>query len=161
LQSQATWADTTGVNANVGAGVNAQTGTTAGGNTTTGVQTDTSGVSAGGNVSTGINGSLSDKSTLSDVMATLTASQDASASIDISKINVKHIKFIRVSKLSGYTSASFKLDDTEKSNMTKLDASVAANAELTAALKRHGYRPSDVVAISSDAKGDVKVFIAK
>ena len=162
--SNAALADTVSTTTNAAAGTTAQTnagGVTAGASTTATGQGNTNGASASTTTSAGINGFLSDKSDFKDVMGTLSASTDAYDSIDWSKINLKHVKFVHVSKLNGYADAGLKLDDASKANMMKLDAKIAANAELTAALKQEGYTSSDVVAVSSDAQGDLVVFLAK
>jgi len=115
-------------------------------------------------VSTGtaatINGSLSDKSNFSDVMGTL-SSPSTSASVDLTTIQAKHIKFVLVSKLSGYSAGGLKISSASMKNKTALDTKIAADATLTAALKKHGYSSSNVVAVAMDAKGDLIVFIGK
>ena len=119
---------------------------------TGGVASASSGVTVGA--------TLNEKSDASAVVGTLN-SPDVYASIDFSTLVVKHVRIVKLSKLNGYTTASFKLDATTKNNMASLDEKLAANAALSAALKREGYRASDVVAISGSESGDITVFVAK
>lgn len=126
-------------------------------NATTGTTATTGG---GSSASTSANGSLSSTSSFTQVMGSL-SSPSTSASIDLSSLHTKHVKFVLVSKLSGYTSAGLKLSKANMKNMAALDAKIAADASLTAALKHKGYLPSEVVAVSSDAKGNLTLFIAK
>ena len=145
----------------VNTGVNT-TVTTGSSSTNAGATTGTSVTTGGSSTSTkaGANGTLSDKSNFGDVMATL-SSPTTSASIDFASLHTKHVKFVLVSKLTGYTAAGLKISKANLKNMTALDAKVAADVSLTAALKRAGYLPTNVVAVSSDTKGDLTVFIAK
>lgn len=136
-----------------GASVGVNTTTTAA--TTAGVANS----SATANSATTINGTLSAGSNFSDVMGTLSAPA-TSAAVDLTTIHPKHIKFVLVSKLNGYSATGLKVPKANLENMTALDAKVAADAALSAALKRSGYAPSNVVAVSTDAKGDLIVFIA-
>lgn len=138
--------------ATVGLNTNATTSTKLGaGSTSTSVNTNTAAT---------INGSLSDKSNFTDVMGTL-SSPNTSASLDFTTIHAKHIKFVLVSKLSGYSTSGLKVSQANMKNKTALDAKIAADATLTAALKKHGYSSSEVVAVATDAKGDLTVFVAK
>jgi hypothetical protein len=155
--------------ANVGVNTNAVTNTNVtGGKTSAAANTNSStntNVAVGKNsatTSTGatVNGTFSSKSSFSDVMGSLSSAK-TSASIDFTAIHPKHVRFVLVSKLSGYTAAGLKISKANLANKTALDAKVAANASLTASLKKAGYLPSDVVAVSTDAKGDLTVFVAK
>ena len=123
------------------------------------VSATTNAASGAVSASGGFNSSLSDKSNFADVMGSLSTSD--AATLDLSNVHIKRIKFVHVSKLNGYTAAGLKADTSNVQKMAALDAKVASNAKLTAALKKSGYRPSDVVAISSDAQGSVVAFIAK
>ena len=108
--------------------------------------------------------SLSDKSTFADVIGSLSATSTTamSTTTDFSAIHAgSNISIVLVSKLKGYSVNGLKLSKADMSTMTKLDAKVAANAALTAKLKKAGYLPSDVVAVSVDSKGSVTVFVAK
>jgi hypothetical protein len=116
--------------------------------------------SASTNSAATFNGSFSDRSSFTDVMGSL-STPDTSASIDFTTIHPKHVKFVLVSKLSGYTAAGLKISRANMKNMVALDAKVAADASLTASLKKAGYLPSNVVAVSTNAKGDLTVFVAK
>jgi len=138
-------AATLGVNANAAT----STTVTAGKNTSATTGTDVT-----------INGTFSEKSNFSDVMGSLSTPK-TSASIDFTTIHPKHVKFVLVSKLNGYTVAGLKVSKANAKNMADLDAKVAADLSLTASLKKAGYLPSNVVAVSTDAKGDLTVFIAK
>ena len=138
--------------ATLGVNANATTNTkVSAGSTTTSVSTNTGAT---------INGSLSNKSNFSDVVGTL-SDPNTSASIDFTTIQTKHIKFVLVSKLSGYSAAGLKVSTADMTNRTALDANVAADATLSAALKKKGYSSTEVVAVATDAKGDLTVFIAK
>src|ERR1700709_227932 len=55
-----------------------------------------------------VNGTFSDKSNFSDVMGSL-STPNTSASVDFATIHPKHVKFVLVSKLSGYTAAGLKI----------------------------------------------------
>jgi hypothetical protein len=83
------------------------------------------------------------------------------ASVDFTVLHPKHVRFVLVSKLSGYTAAGLKISKANLKNMVALDARIAADARLTASLKKAGYLPSNVVAVSTDTKGDLTLFIAK
>jgi hypothetical protein len=138
--------------ATLGLNTNATTSTKlSAGSTSTSVNTSTAAT---------INGSLSEKSNFSEVMATL-SSPNTSASVDFTTIHAKHIKFVLVGKLSGYLTSGLKISQANMKNKTALDAKVAADATLTAALKKHGYTSSEVVAVATDAKSDLTVFVAK
>ena len=124
--------------ATLGLNTNATTSTKlSAGSTSTSVNTSTAAT---------INGSLSEKSNFSEVMATL-SSPNTSASVDFTTIHAKHIKFVLVGKLSGYSTSGLKISQANMKNKTALDAKVAADATLTAALKKHGYTSSEVVAV--------------
>ncbi len=114
--------------------------------------------------STAAGASLSDKSTFTDVMGSLSTNSTNSmgATTDYGSIKTSsHVSFVQVSKLKGYSANGLKLSKANAASMTKLDANVAANAALTAKLKKAGYLPSDVAAVSTDAKGNVTVFVTK
>jgi hypothetical protein len=111
---------------------------------------------------------LTGKSTFADVTGSLTTSTTANAqtsgngATDFTKITASSkFTIVKVSKLKGYSAAALKLNATGKKNMVSLDAKVAANAALSAALKKAGYTASDVLAVSSDMSGNVTVFVAK
>jgi len=115
-------------------------------------------------MTTAAGASLTDKSTFGDVMGTLStnSSNAMGTTTDFSSIKTSsNISIVLVSKLKGYSASGLKLSKADAANMTKLDAKVAANAALTAKLKQAGYLPSDVAAVSVDAKGDATVFVAK
>lgn len=108
--------------------------------------------------------SLTSKSTFADVMDSLstTSTNATGAATDFGAINAtSSVTIVKVSKLKGYSAGGMKLSKTSMASMTKLDAKVAANASLTAKLKKAGYLPSDVAAVSVDAKGNATVFVAK
>lgn len=128
--------------------------------TTTTVKTSTANAGANTSAGVGINGSLSSTSSFSDVVGTL-STPTTSASIDLTTIHPKHVRLVLVSKLKGYSAAGLKLAKASLTNRTALDAKVAADISLTAALKKNGYLPSDVVAVSTNAQGDLVVFLAK
>ena len=139
------FAATLGVNTNAATSTNV----TAGKSTSASTSTDVT-----------VNGTFSDKSSFGDVIGSL-STPNTSASIDFATIHPKHVKFVLVSKLSGYSAAGLKVSKANAKNMAALDANVAADASLTASLKKAGYLPSDVVAVSTDAKGDLTLFLAK
>lgn len=139
--------------ATLGVNTNAATSTNVTGKTLTNAAASTN---TGGT----INGTFTDKSNFTDVMGSL-STPNTSASIDFSTIHPKHVKFVLISKLNGYTAAGLKISKANAKNMADLDAKVAADASLTASLKKSGYLPSNVVAVSTDAKGDLTVFVAK
>jgi len=137
--------------ATLGVNTNATTSTSV----TTGKTT-----SASANTAATVNGTFSDKSSFTDVMGSL-STPNTSASIDFANIHPKHVKFVHVSKLNGYTAAGLKISRANMKNMAALDAKVAADASLTASLKRAGYLPSSVVAVSTSANGDLTVFVTR
>jgi len=101
---------------------------------------------------------LTDKSSFADVMASLSTPAKA----DWSKVTASSkITIVKVSTLKGYSAAAMKLTPAGMKSMGALDTSVAANATLTAALKKGGYLPTDVAAVAVDAKGGVTIFVAK
>ena len=144
-------AATLGVNTNAATSTNVTAGKTTSASTNAAASTNTGAT---------INGTFSDKSNFTDVMGSL-STPNTSASIDFTTIHPKHVKFVLVSKLNGYTAAGLKVSKANAKNMADLDAKVAADASLTASLKKSGYLPSNVVAVSTDAKGDLTVFVAK
>lgn len=114
--------------------------------------------------STTAGASLSDKSSFADVMGTLstTSTNAMGTTSDFGSVKSNsNISIVLVSKLKGYSAGGLKLSKANAATMAKLDTKVAANATLTAKLKKAGYLPSDVVAVSVDAKGDVTIFVAK
>lgn len=114
--------------------------------------------------STTAGASLSDKSSFADVMSTLsaTSTNTMGTTSDFGSIkSSSNISIVLVSKLKGYKAGGLKLSKADAAAMAKLDTKVAASATLTAKLKKAGYLPSDVVAVSLDTKGDVTVFVAK
>jgi len=145
-------------NTNITAGKTTSASTNANASTSTNLTAGKTSASTTGGAT--INGSFSDESSFSDVMGSLSVA-NTSASIDFSTIHPRHVKFVRVSKLSGYTTAGLKISKANMANKTALDAKVAADASLTASLKKAGYVPSDVVAVSTGAKGELTVFVAK
>ena len=155
-----------GFAASLGINTNATTSVTSGKSTSTttnvGATTSaTTGTGGSSSTSTGttINGTFSDKSSFADVMGSL--SNAKVASVDFTVLHPKHVRFVLVSKLSGYTAAGLKISKANLKNMVALDARIAADARLTASLKKAGYLPSNVVAVSTDTKGDLTLFIAK
>jgi hypothetical protein len=137
--------------ATVGVNTNATTSTSV---------TASNSASASTNTAATVNGSFSSKSSFGDVMGSLSTPK-TSASIDLTTIHPRHVKFVLVSKLNGYTAAGLKISRANMKNMAALDAKVAADASLTASLKKAGYLPSHVVAVSTSANGDMTVFVAK
>ena len=119
----------------------------------------TSKVAGSASANTGLNANLSDQSNFADVMGSLTTSD--AASVDLSTVDWKRAKIVRISKLKGYTASGLKTNAAGMQQMAALDAKVAADANLSAALKKAGYQPSEVVAVSSNAQGNAVVFIAK
>jgi len=109
--------------------------------------------------STAAGASLTSKSSFSDVMGSLsTPTTDTTGFSSIKATS--NVSIVKVSTLSGWVASGMKLSAANTANMAKLDAQVAANATLTAKLKAAGYKPSDVAAVSTDAKGDVTLFVA-
>lgn len=103
---------------------------------------------------------LSDKSNYSDVVATVDASGKAMP--DLSKVtNKSTINIVKLSSLKGYKAngALATSLSTNAKTVAALDTSVAANAALNAKLKAAGYKPTQVVAVSSDATGNVSVVV--
>jgi len=108
--------------------------------------------------------SLTDKSSFADVMGTLSTNSSSASSTTTNLASIKtgsNVSIVLVSKLKGYSVGGLKLSKADAASMAKLDAKVAASATLTAALKKKGYTPSDVVAVSVDAQGNATVFVAK
>ena len=103
---------------------------------------------------------LTSKSTFAEVMASITAQETANAaSADFSTIKAtSKITIVPMSKLKGYAAGSMKISSK---TMVTLDTKVAANMLLKAALKKAGDLPSDVAAVSVDAKGNATVFVTK
>ncbi|MEO9231406.1 MAG: hypothetical protein ABI216_21000 [Devosia sp.] len=101
---------------------------------------------------------LTDKSAFADVMASLSAP----GKTDLSKVTASSkVTIVKVSTLKGYSASAMKLSAPAMKSVGALDTTIAANVPLTAALKKGGYLPTDVDAVSVDAKGGVTVFVAK
>jgi hypothetical protein len=112
------------------------------------------------NVAAGASAMLSDKSNYSDVVASVDASGKATAP-DLSKVtNKSTINIVKLSTLKGYKAGGLTGSlSTNAKAVAALDTSVAANAALSAKLKAAGFKPTQVVAISSDATGNVSVIV--
>ena len=126
--------------------------------------TTTANTTAAAATSTAAGTGLTSKSSFADLVSSLsvTSTTSAAAGSDIASIDAKsNVTVVLASKLTGYTSGGLKLSPAQTASQVKLDASVAANAALTAKVKKSGYLPSDVVAVSVDAKGNVYIFVAK
>jgi hypothetical protein len=148
---------------NAGAAVSgtvAAAGTAAGAqtNVSAGATTQVSSTTAGTTNASGA-GSLSGTSTYDDVTGSMGGS--ANANEDLTNVTgSSQMRLIKLSSLKGYSAgASMKMSTAQMASMRQVDANVAANAALTANLKASGYTPNDVVALSTDAKGTVTVFL--
>jgi hypothetical protein len=119
------------------------------------------GANAAGNAATAST-SLTAGSSYSDLISSMSGT--TGTTVDFSTVTpTSTVKIIKISSLKGYKSGGASLKTAMKSNtgLKGLDANVAGNAGLTAKLKAQGLKPTDVVAVSSDASGGLILFVNK
>ena len=101
---------------------------------------------------------LSDKSSLSDLVASLTSAPRP----DLSRVRSdSQVTFIRVSVMPGYSKDKMRLSPAARQAMVGTEAAVSLNAALLGRLIDAGYSTTDVIAVSVDPKGGVTVFVNK
>jgi hypothetical protein len=72
-----------------------------------------------------------------------------------------NINVVLLSHLKGYTKNGLKLSKADAQSMSKLDAQITSNAQLSAKLKKLGVSASEVAALSVGADGNVTVFVTR
>jgi len=107
-----------------------------------------------------VSNSLSSHSSYSQVIASI--GNTDTAMLDFKNLGSKtKIYIVPLSKLKGYKggSASATRSTEAAAKVRTLDAKIAANASLAAKLTAEGYAPDKVVAESTDAKGNIILFV--
>jgi hypothetical protein len=102
--------------------------------------------------------SLTSTSSYSDLMANVNA--PTAMAVDLSKTPTS-VRIYKISSLKGYKAgdAALKSAMTSNASIKGLDAKIAASADLTSKLKAKGFKPTDVVAVSSDTSGGIILFV--
>ena len=146
------FADTASVGATGQAGTSAAVGSTAAKVGAT-VDSNTT-VNTGDKTTAGANANFG------TLMSAITADASTAASIQ-EMTNVSSVKVVKVSALAeGNNQEAVKAAlDTNKSAVAKLQAAIAANANLKAKLNEKSVKLSSVVALNMDASGTVIVFV--
>ena len=95
------------------------------------------------------------------VVSALASNKGTSIPANIS--STTDVTIVSLSSLKGKASANAKvlaqLTKKRASTIAKLDASIAANAQLKAKLTDAGYQASDVVAVKTAASGAITLFV--
>lgn len=101
---------------------------------------------------------LTNQSSFSELIASLSS---ATRPIDLSKVSVDRVTFVRVSGTRGYKKERMRLSPAAYQAMVAAEAAVSLNAPLLGDLIDAGYSTTDVIAFSVDSEGSVTVFVNK